>query len=198
MDLTYDAWKRAIRAGDTFVTYGPLLEFDVEGSCPGQNLLLPRSGGTVNVHWEARSVTVPMRRVDLIVNGEVRESRAVKPNAGAGDWSVRLERSSWLALLVRGHHPGRPEMIAAHSSPVMVQVKDSPFYAEADALSILEQIEGAMAYLGTFGPAEETAACRRMRMVLTGAHRRLHNRMHQLGHYHKHGPGHNHAEHGQK
>jgi len=35
------------------------------------------SGGTVNISWEVASVTIPMSRVELIVNGEVKESVSV-------------------------------------------------------------------------------------------------------------------------
>ena len=102
---------------------------------------------------------------------------------------------SWLALLVRGHYPDKPEMIAAHSSPVMVEVEGTPIFAAADAATILEQIEGALAYLDTMGTRAEDAARKRMRLVLTSAHRELHNRLHQQGHYHAHTPVEDHAEH---
>jgi hypothetical protein len=36
------------------------------------------------------------------------------------------------------------------------------------------------------GTRAEEAAYKRMRLVLTAAHRSLHNRMHQQGHYHEH------------
>jgi hypothetical protein len=59
-------------------------------------------------------------------------------------------------------------------------------------MTILDQIEGALAYLDTVGTRAETAAYKRMRMVLTASHRKLHNRMHRHGQYHDHGPGHAH------
>jgi hypothetical protein len=34
-----------------------------------------------------------------------------------------------------------------------------------------------------------------MRLVLESAHRSLHNRMHQMGHYHRHNAETDHAEH---
>jgi len=193
--FTYNAWKDAIRRAETFVTYGPLMEFAVEGKRPGSRIGMSAGGGTVDVTWQVASVTVPMSKVELIVNGEIRASEAVGPEAGSGNWSVKLDRSSWLALLVRGHYRDKPEIIAAHSSPVMVQVKAAPLLAAADALTILEQIEGAMAYLDTVGTRAETTAYKRMRLVLTRAHRSLHNRMHRQGKYHKHNPGEDHAEH---
>jgi hypothetical protein len=147
------------------------------------------------VTWQVASVTIPMSRVELIVNGEIRESVAVSPEKDSGHWSVKVGASSWLALLVRGHHADKPEIITAHSSPVMITLDGSPMLAAADAVTILEQIEGATAYLDTVGTRGEDIVYKRMRLVLLSAHRSLHNRMHQLGYYHDHTPMTDHPEH---
>lgn len=193
--FTYATWMEAVRRANTFVTYGPLLEFAVDGCPMGSRIELSANGGTVDVTWRVASTTIPMSAVELIVNGEIRESLTIPPGEKSGHWSVKVERSSWLALLVRGHYSDKPEMIAAHSSPVMVSVEGSPILAAADAITILEQIEGSLAYLDTVGTRAEEVAYKRMRLVLTSAHRSLHNRMHQLGHYHGHTPATDHSEH---
>jgi hypothetical protein len=191
--FAYDHWMAAVRRAETFVTYGPLLDFAVDGKPMGSRIAMPASGGTVDVTWQAASVTIPMSRVELIVNGELRESAAVSPWQASGSWRVPVPRSAWLALLVRGRYADKPEMIAAHSSPVMVDVEGSAMLAAADAVTILEQIEGAMAYLDTVGTRADDLTYKRMRLVLEGAHRALHNRMHQAGHYHDHMPVTDHA-----
>ncbi len=191
--FTYKAWMEAMRRAETFVTYGPLLEFMVDGRPMGSRLEMSASGGRLDVTWQVASVTVPMSRVELVVNGEIRESLAVPPDQASGHWSVKVEKSSWLALLVRGHYADKPEIIAAHSSPVMVTLAGSPLLAAADALTILEQIEGALVYLDTVGTRAEDAAYKRMRLVLTSAHRSLHNRMHEQGYYHDHTIPQNHS-----
>jgi len=186
--FTYESWMAAIRRAETFVTYGPLLDFTVDGHPMGSRIEMSSSGGRVDVTWQLASVTVPMSRVELIVNGEIRESLEVPAWKKSGHWSVKVDKSSWLALLVRGHYSDRPEIIAAHSSPVMIRVEGSPFFPAADAVTILEQIEGALAYLDTVGTRADDRAYKRMRLVLESAHRTLHNRMHQLGYYHGHTP----------
>jgi hypothetical protein len=196
--FTYQAWMEAVRRGETFVSYGPLLDLTVDGQPMGSRLKMSASGGTVDVVWQVASVTVPMSRVELMVNGEIRESKAVSPEQDSGHWSVQVGKSCWLALLVRGHYADKPEIIAAHSSPVMIDVEGSPLLAAADAVTILEQIEGALAYLDTVGTRAEDAAYKRMRLVLHAAHRSLHNRMHQLGHYHDHTPMTDHPAHHQE
>jgi len=195
--FTYDTWMESVRRAETFVTYGPLLEFSVDGQPMGSRVMMTSNGGTVDVEWQVASVTIPMSRVDLVVNGEIRESVEVSPERGSGSWSVKIDQSSWLALLVRGHYDDKPEIIAAHSSPVMITVDGSQLLAAADAITILEQIEGALAYLNSVGTRAEEVAYKRMCQVLLSAHRGLHNRMHQLGYYHEHSPVTDHSEHHQ-
>jgi hypothetical protein len=196
----YEAWMEAVRRAETFVSYGPLLDFAVDGHPMGTSIEMTSSGGTVDVTWQVASVTVPMSRVELVVNGEICESQAVAPDQASGSWSVKVDKSCWLALLVRGgyadkHPTSGQQMIAAHSSPVMIVVEGSPMLAAADAVTILEQIEGAMAYLDTVGTRKDDVAYKRMRLVLEAAHRSLHNRMHQQGKYHDHTPVADHPEH---
>ncbi len=193
--FTYENWKEAVRRGETFVTYGPLLEFTVDGCPPGSRIGMSPSGGTVDVIWQVASVTIPISKVELIVNGEIRESVSTPPDQASGSWSVKLDKSAWLALLVRGHYADKPEIVATHSTPVMVDVEGSTLFAAADAVTILEQIEGSLAYIDTVGTRAKDVIYKRMRLVLTSAHRSLHNRMHNMGYYHDHTLVMDHLEH---
>jgi hypothetical protein len=80
----------------------------------------------------------------------------------------------------------------AHSSSVMVEVAGSQFFSTVDAVSILEQIEGSMAYIDHVGTRAETRRYKEMRLILEQAHKTLHDRLHQSGHDHSHDIGHNH------
>ena len=184
--FTLETWMEAVRRAETFVTYGPLMEFTVEGKTMGQQLHLPAGGGRVTVNWTLASAIIPMTRVELIVNGTICESCPLAPDTDQGSWSINIDRSSWVALLVRAKYSDKPEMIAAHSTPVMAHVSGSEFYASADAFTILEQIEGAMAYIETIGTRADAKRYKAMRLVLESAYRRLHNRMHQQGLDHEH------------
>ncbi len=194
-EFTYESWLEAVKAGRTFVTYGPLLEFSVEGQPAGTRMELPSGGGTLDVEWEVSSVTVPMSRIELVVNGEIRESRALSGDSDSGHWSLEATEGCWLALLVRGHYDHKPEIIAAHSSPVMVRVEGSDFFSAPDALVTLDQIEGALAYLDTVGTRAEDEIYKRMRLKLTSAYGTLHRELHQRGHFHEHSPVTDHDEH---
>jgi hypothetical protein len=201
-DFTFEGWREAIKTGQTFVTYGPLLEFSISGTPMGGAVSLPATGGVVEATWEVASVTVPVTSVELVVNGRISQRYSVDWDRQASDgrsvhgsWSVPVRESSWFALLVRGRYPENPEVIACHSSAVMVNVEGSELCVEHHAASILDQIEGALAYVHTVGTRAQTDAYRRMREALQSVHRRLHNRMHQLGYHHAHSPVTDHAEH---
>lgn len=195
--FTYEAWMAAVRRAETFVSYGPLLDLHVSGKPMGSRIDLPSGGGTLDVGWEVASATLPVSHIELVVNGEVRTGTALPPEGGVGNWNIKIPKSAWLAVLVRGHYPDKPEVIAAHTSPVMISVEGSPLLSALDAVTILEQIEGTLAFLDTVGTRADDQSYKRMRLLLTSAHRRLHNRMHEAGFQHLHTPTteHDHAAH---
>jgi len=189
-EFTYDTWKEAVRSGRTFATYGPLMEFSVEGHPMGSRIELSSTGGTLNAEWQLATVTVPISQVELVVNGETKDvvNVPVEQREVHGSFSVHVDKSSWIALRVRGGYADKHEMIAAHSSPVMVKVDGTEFFAAADAMTILEQIEGALAFIDTVSTRAQAKAYKAVKMTLTAAHRALHNRMHNIGVYHAHSP----------
>lgn len=192
-EFSYETWADAIRAGKTFMTLGPLIEFEVNGQSMGGAIRMSASGGTVDVTWRVASVVIPMTQVELIVNGTIRETRRVKADEDQGSWSIKIDKSAWIALLVRAKYDDKPEMIAAHTSPVAIHVEGSRFFAAADALTILEQIEGAMAYIDSIGTRADSVRRKQMRLVLESAYRRLHNQFHESGFDHHHSPGTHHS-----
>ncbi len=198
-EFTYDAWKEAVRKGRTFATYGPLVEFSVEGKPMGSRIELSTNGGTLNIEYHVATVTVPVTKIELVVNGETKEVFNVPAdkNELTGSSSVKVEKSSWIALRIRGCYPDKHEAIIAHSSPVMVKVAGTDFFAAADAITILEQIEGAIAFIDTIATKAQANAYKAIKMTLTSAHRALHNRMHQNGIFHDHTPldEHDHPDH---
>jgi hypothetical protein len=194
--FTYEAWQRAVARAETFVTFGPLIDFTVDGKPLGSRIRMSRRGGAVDVAWTVESVTEPMTRVELIVNGEVQDGKSIDPWRADGHFRVRVRRSSWIAMLVRfRNRSDAQEMIGAHTSPIMIEVEGSPFMAAVDAMSILRQIEGALAYVDTVAPRADTDNYQRLRLVLTSVHRKLHDRMHAAGVFHDHAPASDHPEH---
>lgn len=195
--FTYQSWMDAVRKGLTFVTYGPLLDLFVNGYGMGSQIDLPKNGGTLDILWEAATATIPVTKIELVINGETKEVKTVDPTQQnySGSWSVKMERSGWLALRIRGQYPGRPEVITAHSSPVMVIVDNQRIINAADALTILDQIEGCTAYISTLATKAEESIYKKLLMDLTSAHRALHHRMHHAGIHHHHNVVNDHHHH---
>ena len=193
-EFSYENWMAATKAGHTFVTVGPLAEIQVEGKAPGSRVQLPASGGTVNVTWEVASVRLPIDQVEIVVGGLTHEQVNVdKSLSASGRAEVRVEDSTWIALRVRGSYKGQHGEIAAHTSAVQVVVAEKPIFSQADATTVLEQIEGAIAYLDTLAPRPEARRLKQMRATLEAAHNRLHQQMHKHGIYHDHTPLHDHG-----
>ena len=196
-EFTYDNWMAALRAGNTFVTVGPLAELTVEGRAPGAVLELPPGGGTVTVEWRVESVSVPITAVEVIHGGVVAEEiDAGGALQASGSASVQVTGSSWLALRVRGsYRREQPRDIAAHTSAVQVRVGGARPFSAHDAGLILDQIEGALAYVDTIAPRPDARRYRQLRATLEGAWNRLHQTMHRHGTFHQHTPLHDHATH---
>ncbi|WOH64001.1 CehA/McbA family metallohydrolase [Bradyrhizobium sp. BWA-3-5] len=189
-DFTYRNWMDAVRNGDTFITVGPLVDMTVEGRRPGSKIALPPSGGTVAVNWRIESVSVRPTRVELICNGTVVDEVRCSDLSCNGHFPLRVTASCWVAIRVRGSVAGREADIAAHTSAVYVGVGEKPIFAIADAVSVLAQIEGSIAYVDTLAPRADEARHARLRATLELAHHRLHHRLHELGASHEHAPVH--------
>lgn len=190
-DFTYQQWMDAVRSGNTFVTVGPLIDFTVNGTTPGNRIDLSSDGGTLDIVWNVESVKVPIERVELIAGGEVVESfEAGGSMTASGSASFRIARSTWLALRVRGGYNGRSNDVAAHSSAIQVITGGRQVFSGTDAARVLHQIEGTIAWVDTLAPRGTADRYLRVRSSLESAHRQLHQRMHELGYGHNHSPLH--------
>ncbi|HEX7291802.1 MAG TPA: CehA/McbA family metallohydrolase [Conexibacter sp.] len=186
-ELTYEAWMDAVHAGNTFATLGPLASLRVEGVEPGGRLRQPAGGGSVAVEWEVESVRMPIERVEVVAGGLVADEAVVGGELAArGSATVRVPRSTWIALRVRASNHGRPDDLAAHTSAVLIDVDGSERFCETDAMAVLDQIQGALAYVDTIAPRPEARRFRELRATLETAYQRLHQRMHAAGIYHRH------------
>jgi hypothetical protein len=98
-EFSYEAWCRAVRAGRTFLSGGPLVTLSVDGCEPGGTVVL--SGpGTVNVHATVRSI-FPLRSLEVVRNGEV----VARAEANGGrqaeiNEDVRIGENSWFSELI--------------------------------------------------------------------------------------------------
>lgn len=104
-------WIEAIRAGNSFVTNGPLLRF---GTVP--------NGDVFRVTATAASI-VPFEQLELVHNGTVFGSENGQEQDGRwvaeGDWSLPTDSAGWVAVRCRGGigQPLHNQPVFAHSAP---------------------------------------------------------------------------------
>lgn len=105
-ELTYKGWVEAVRRGETFVTDGPLLSFDVRR----------RSEQVVDARAEARGFT-PFELLELIADGQViaRAAPSGEPAVAVIEAEVSAEKYGWLAARSVGW-----QRTFAHTSPAYV------------------------------------------------------------------------------
>jgi hypothetical protein len=180
-DLTFANWARAVRAGRTFTTSGPLVGLLVEGHAPGDEILLPPGGGTLEVEAWGESVQ-PFHELQVIVNGRIAAREAIEEGAQKMRLraKVRLEGSAWMTVRclsrLKVWHCW-PIHIAAISSPVYVRCGDEELFNPSDASYMLTLIDGGLTWLDTLSIPASPDQHARIRGVFEAARTSLSRRL---------------------
>jgi hypothetical protein len=162
--LTMGSWLEGLKKGRSFVTNGPMPTLEVDGKGPGESCELA-AAGKVRVAATVESY-VPFTEFEVIVNGKVAAHKnfdsgdVAGPRLGRLDVELPIERSSWIALRVRGpRHPLVFDGPAwAHTSPVYVRVGGREIVSREDAeyfVGWIEQMLRAVAARNRFVKAED-------------------------------------------
>jgi TolB protein len=134
--FSYGAWVTGLKAGRSFVTNGPMLEFTANGKFLGDTIVLAASG---DVRIQARAESpAPMSRIEVVHNGAVIATGVVDATARSAslDSAVKIDKSGWLGA--RAYGVGGSQ---AHTSPIYVEVKGQPVSSAGDAAYFLEWID---------------------------------------------------------
>ncbi len=142
--LTFEAWAAAIRAGRTFISSGPVIELAVDGHEPGDVVRL-RSPARLEIAVRARAAQPVISDLELLVNGRI--VGAATSSTGTTelvlDETIRIEAGSWVAARSRSAfqiESAFTTSMAAHTSPVYVEVEGRPLAPAADDARVIEQI----------------------------------------------------------
>src|ERR1700722_8744788 len=149
-EFSYEAWCRAVRAGRTFLSGGPLLTLSADGREPGDTVEL--SGpGTVSVHATVRSI-FPLRSFEVVRNGEV-VARAEAHGGRQAEISeeLRIDGNSWIACRAFGvdyHLDDWGRRVFAHTSPVYVACGGDWTMTSPEGIRYMRTlVEGAREYV---------------------------------------------------
>jgi hypothetical protein len=173
-EFNYSRWIEGLRAGRTFATEGPLLDFELDGHMPGERLRL--KSATARLRVKARCWSwLPMQRIEIVANGKV-VAQAEKAK-GVNDLNlsqeITLSKSAWVAARVWGPRhrlvmnepspalagslkkPLDVEVALAHSSPIYVELADRKIWSQADAHYFEDWIERLIDDVRTRGTFHE-------------------------------------------
>ena len=119
-EFTAQAWYEALENGNTFVTNGPMLTFEIDGRGMGSTVGVVR-GDVLNVEATARinPDIDALDRLELVAHGDVVATASAPDSDGTLTLRHQLTATAGAWLAVRAY--GKAQAIA-HSAPVYVEV----------------------------------------------------------------------------
>jgi hypothetical protein len=138
--FSYDNWFKALKAGRSFATNGPMLFLTIDGKRPGAGLSLFGPGQKpLRVRAEALSAG-RLDRLEIIYNGSV--IQAVSDPKGPSRLSIDMEKTfdspGWVVARCF-EQPGRT-IHFAHTSPIYLQAGTRAHIVPADAQFFVDWI----------------------------------------------------------
>ena len=143
--LDHRRWLSGIKAGRTFVTNAPLLEFSLAGRGVGDELRLSAGSHQLSARVSMRS-NVPIDHVEIIGNGKVAATIPLSGNRMTANDTVAIpvSESGWFVLRAYAERATMPVLDLypfGSTSPIYVQVGDKPVRSAADAAFFLRWID---------------------------------------------------------
>jgi Tol biopolymer transport system component len=150
--ICYEPWLAALRMGRTFVTNGPLLDFEIERQGPGATIVRPAGRQTLEFRAAMRSI-VPIDHVEIVANGTV--LRPIKLDASRtradASGSLTLEQSGWVVLRAWSETAAHPILDLypyATTSPIYLELGGPMSAAPGDAQYFRDWIDRILAHAG--------------------------------------------------
>ena len=148
--FTYENWAKAVRAGCTISTNGPLLDMRVDGNRIGKTIKMSGNGGKVEVKAVAESAW-KLGNIEIVLNGEVVAREEASNGAGKLTLAtkIKVKGPGWIAARCSGAGNTPAQYMAAHTSPVYIRCGGgTPF--DGPALEhMLNLTRGGIEYLET-------------------------------------------------
>jgi TolB protein len=163
--LNHANWMRAIKAGKTFATNGPLLTLTANGREPGDDIAFSLGSHTLRVHAAMHSI-VPVDHLELVQNGKVVATIPMTADhkSASATVSVPVDKSGWITLRAWSEHASPPILDIypfATTSPVYLTIAGIPPRSPDDARFFIDWVdrlrEGAERHTG-WNTAEEKAS----------------------------------------
>jgi len=180
-EFSFENWGKAVRAGRTFTTSGPLIDLRVDGRAMGDEIRLKPGGGTLEVEATATSLW-PIHRLEIVLNGAVVAATYTQKDTRTLSLreAIPVSGSGWIAARcgsrLRVNHCW-PIHLGAHTSPVYIVVGDEQVFSPSDASYMLTLIDGGLTYLETLSVRYDEKRHREMKARFGKVRRQLAARM---------------------
>lgn len=147
--LDHDSFLAGLKAGRTFASNGPLLQFSLAGKEPGDEINLPDGAHRLEARVAMKSI-VPIEHLELVANGRVVASLPVGGDGSqaAATVPLRVVQSGWYTLRAWSQRPISPVLDLfplATTSPIYVLVGGQPIRSAEDARFFLAWIDRLLA-----------------------------------------------------
>jgi hypothetical protein len=130
-EFGYDNWKENLKAGHTFISSGPMLQFKVNDKLPGDEINLANGGNvTISAQAYGHQQQVPLSKLEIIAHGKVINEIVPggsdqTPEHLTINYDLKIEKGIWIAARCFAG----PTQVA-HTTPVYISVGDSGFHNE--------------------------------------------------------------------
>jgi hypothetical protein len=169
--LNHRSWLAGLKAGRTFVTNAPLLEFSLAGHAIGDEIRLSAGSRRLSARVSLRS-NVPVDHLEIVGNGKVVATIALPGDrmTASDTVSIPVSASGWYLLRAYADRAEMPVLDLypfASTSPIYVRVGDQPVRSADDAAFFvrwIERVEAAtQASTAWNTPAERDTVLHRLR-----------------------------------
>ncbi len=144
-EFTPQAWYGALEKGNTFVTNGPMLTFEINGQGMGSAMSAGR-GDVLNIEATARinPDIDELDRLELVAHGDVVASVSTSDSEGTLTLRHQLTAQTGAWLAVRAY--GKAQALA-HSSPVYVEVDGHGSWSAERAPALIDVMRARLSRL---------------------------------------------------
>jgi hypothetical protein len=161
----YASWLAAVKAGQGFVTNGPILEFEAAGATPG-DVIEFQGAKRIKARVTARSI-LPFTTLEIVLNGDPVGHKTVPiPNNAPKDGlysmqveaTIELAKSGWLTARVVDHPDlknrilPRDVSVFAHTDPIYFLQDGRKVREEASVVYLRKYVKGTLHWLDTNPP----------------------------------------------
>ncbi|MEE9463348.1 MAG: CehA/McbA family metallohydrolase [Bacteroidales bacterium] len=138
-EFSYDLWKQELKAGHTFVSSGPMIDFKVNGHLPGDQVDLQKpSTLSIKAQGYGHEGQVPLSRLEIIAHGKVIASATPGDASQSADHlSIQMDLPVDQGIWIAARCYAGPNQ-AAHTTPIYVTINGSGFLNPETCDSYLE------------------------------------------------------------